>query len=198
MELADILQPGDAVVSKDAGAATMLIRYFTDSTFTHVDGYIGSILGVPMLVGAGPVFAGIFSKVRVVPLSTIQNDFVVMRPRYETPVDRADIAKFMLSQVNKAYAYKQYIAIGYRIVLRFLNKRLGTKFNVPTKDTCPGEWICSELYAAACNNMLEQKNAVGNFFGDSPMNIYPGDIAADTIRMELVAERINGEVHILA
>jgi hypothetical protein len=198
MELLDVLQPGDAIVSKDAGAATAVIRFFTQSQFTHVDGYVGHILGEPILVGAGPVFGGVFSKVRLVPLSSLANDFVIMRPRDGSSEERLTIAKFMLSQVNLPYGYCQYIPIAYRIALRWLNRRLGTKFNVPTKDVAPGEWVCSELYAAGCDLMLRNRGSESsNYFGTPPINVYPCHIAADTMRMRLVAERVGKDLNIL-
>jgi hypothetical protein len=194
--LVDALEPGDAIVTKNAGIATAAIRYFTKSPFTHVEAYAGRIEGVPLLVGAGPVFAGVFSKVRVVPLESLSADFVVMRPVGFGDAERSFIVRFMLSQLEASYGYSEYIPIAYRIILRKLNERFGTTYNIPTKDSAPGEWVCSELYAAGCDAMSEIFNGDGAFFGVPPINVYPFRIACDYVKMRNVAECVNGSVSV--
>jgi hypothetical protein len=186
-DLEKILRPGDAFVTKSSGLPTALIRWFTDSEYTHAECYAGKVLDKSVLVGAGPVFGGVFSKVRIIPLSAIKSDFVVMRPMLPLS-DNESIARFMLQHLEAEYGYLEYIPIAYRIALRFLNKQFGLSLKVPTKDSSPSEWVCSELYAAGCEYANVVSGKTGSFWGTEPINVYPCHIV-DSNKMVKIASR---------
>jgi hypothetical protein len=192
-KLAAVLRPGDALVTKSSGLPTAAIRWFTGSPYTHVECYAGELLGKAILVGAGPVFAGIFSKVRLVPLSAIQADFVVMRPYSWVTEDQELIAAFMVQHLEAEYGYMEYIPIAYRIALRWLNNRFGLSLNVPTKDDSPSEWVCSELYAAGCEYANSITTRSGSFWGVEPINVYPCSIV-DSPKMKKIASKDGGNI----
>jgi hypothetical protein len=187
-KLMDTLRPGDALVTKSAGFPTAAIRFFTGSPYTHVECYAGELFGKSILVGAGPVFAGVFSKVRLIPLSSVQADFVVMRPYSWVVEDQELIAAFMVQHLEEEYGYLEYIPIAYRIALQWLNKKFGLSITVPTKDGSPSEWVCSELYAAGCEYANTMTSRSGSFWGVEPINIYPSSIV-DSPKMRKIASK---------
>lgn len=158
MLISDMLQPGDVILSKNAGIATFLIRWWTKSPYTHVDVYVGDLYGVSLAVGAGPVFGGVFSKVRAVLVDNITS-YEVFRTKLNEE-QRTKISRFLISRIGGAYSYKMFFLYGYRSLMG--------KLGIYKNDPFPEEWVCSELAAYAFDS-------VGITVGESPVNTVPAD-----------------------
>lgn len=187
----NLLKPGDAIISSSDGIFSKLIQFFTRSRYTHVECFLYAKYGEGFLIGAGSVY-GILSKVRVTLLSQFSN-FVVMRPKNLEDNEREILVKSILEQYNQPYGYSQIPIIAYRLMLKWLNK-IGFSFHVPEKDIKVGEWTCSELYAYGCDQVNKYQGKDEHFFNMIPINVVPGRIAADTIRMEKILEYKDGKV----
>jgi hypothetical protein len=149
--LSRVLQPGDVLLIEGNTRVASIIKYLTQSTWSHAAMYVGEVAGAETPEGEPHVLveAQIEEGVISVPLSKYQNSHVrVCRPVALTHQDRRAVVDFMVKRIGYEYDTKnvtdlmRYL-LPLPIPARFRRRMIALGSGAPTRG------ICSSLIAQA-------------------------------------------------
>lgn len=144
-----VLQPGDVLLVEGSSRVSTVIKYLTQSTWSHAALYVGPISHPGGEEPHTLVEANLGEGVVSVPLSKYREFHVrVCRPVSLTPGDRAAVARFMIERIGYDYDNKNvFDLMRYLVPLpvppRFRRRMLAFGSGEPTRA------ICSTLIAQA-------------------------------------------------
>lgn len=150
--LREVLRPGDILLIEGNKRISMIIKYLTQSTWSHAAFYVGNALGKPA-DGSEPnvlIEADLRNGVIAVPLSKYENFHTrICRPVGLTEDDRRALIHYMVNSIGLRYDLKNIIdLLRYLFPLppvpvRFRRRMLALGSGDPTRA------ICSTLIAQA-------------------------------------------------
>lgn len=146
-----VLQPGDVVLVEGNTRVASVIKYLTQSTWSHSALYVGPIPGTEDAAGEAHVLveANVGEGVVTAPLSKYRDSHVrVCRPVAMTQADRRAVVAFMIARIGYAYDTKNvFDLMRYLVPLpipaRFRRRMIALGSGEPTRA------ICSTLIAQA-------------------------------------------------
>ncbi|GGC45551.1 YiiX/YebB-like N1pC/P60 family cysteine hydrolase [Chelatococcus reniformis] len=148
--LARVLQPGDVLLVEGNTRIASIIKYMTQSTWSHAALYVGDIPGTE---SEGEAHTLIEADVKLgivsVPLAKYEHAHVrICRPVAMTPKDRAEVVRFVTSRIGQRYDMKNVVDLArYLLPLpipaRFRRRMIAVGSGEPTRA------ICSTLIAEA-------------------------------------------------
>jgi hypothetical protein len=149
--LAEILQPGDVLLAEGYSRIAAVIKYLTQSTWSHSALYVGDRFGKKTDTGEPHVLieANLGDGVISAPLSKYSTLHTrVCRPVGLSPRDRERVVRYAVDRIGYEYDVKNIVdLIRYLIPLpvpaRFRRRMIALGSGVPTKA------ICSTLIAQA-------------------------------------------------
>jgi hypothetical protein len=149
--LSRVLQPGDVLLVEGNSRVASIIKYLTQSTWSHSAMYVGEVPGVETEDGEPHVLveAQIEEGVISVPLSKYQSSHVrICRPVALTHQDRKAVTEFMIKRIGYEYDTKNVVDLmrylfPVPIPARFRRRMLALGSGAPTRG------ICSSLIAQA-------------------------------------------------
>ncbi|HWQ38162.1 MAG TPA: lipo-like protein [Burkholderiales bacterium] len=150
-ELRALLQPGDVLLVEGNTRIGALIRYATQSTWSHAALYVGEVPGV---AGDGPepnvlIEADLVRGVCAVPLSTYEGFHTrICRPAGLTRDEASRLVGFMAANLGKKYDLKRVFGLA-RYSLPLLPARLRRGRGPLPERGEPGKAVCSTLIAQA-------------------------------------------------
>ncbi len=145
------LKPGDVILIEGGKRISTMVKYFTQSTWSHSALYVGDVIGVrepsgePHVLVEAEVDEGVIST----PLSKYREAHVrVCRPVALTPEDRETVIRYVVERIGCEYDLKNVTDLArYLIPLpipaRFRRRLLAVGSGSPTRA------ICSTLIAQA-------------------------------------------------
>jgi hypothetical protein len=148
---ADTLAPGDVLLVEGNTRMSAVIKYLTQSTWSHAALYIGPREGLPLVGGEAPTLieADVLEGVRAVPLSCYSGFRMrICRPVNLTVADRERLIQYMIDRLGYQYDLKNVADLA-RYLLPFpvparLRRRL-----IAFGSGDPTRAICSTLIAQA-------------------------------------------------
>ncbi len=149
--LARVLQPGDVLLVEGNTRVAGIIKYLTQSTWSHSAQYVGEIPGRVTPDGEPHVLveAEIDEGVVTSPLSKYRNSHVrICRPHALTPQDRQAVVRFMVDRIGYQYDVKNVTDLLRFLVplpfpVRYRRRLMALGSGEPTRA------ICSTLIAEA-------------------------------------------------
>lgn len=151
-KLAGALEPGDIVLIEGNTRLSVVIKYLTQSTWSHAALYVGDALGAPPPEEAPKVFieADLREGVRAVPLSAYAGLHTrICRPVGLSPEDLRKVIEFVVSRIGKPYDLRnvfdlaRYLLPTPPVPSRWRRRMLALGSGDPTRA------ICSTLIAQA-------------------------------------------------
>lgn len=140
------LKPGDVVLVEGSTRIAGIIKYLTQSTWSHAALYVGDRLGEPHMLIEVDVKHGCHA----VPLSKYENAQTrICRPEGLDPVGKVAVMDFMISKIGLAYDTKNVVDLARYLIpkppvpVRFRRRMLALGSGDPTRA------ICSTLLAQA-------------------------------------------------
>jgi len=144
------------------------IELFTGSLYTHTEIYLGKYFGRHLMVGAGPVFTGFLSKVRVATMP-VNRVIDVRRCLGLSENQRERVCRFCMNKLDYAYSYRAFVTHAYRIITGKTNR---------TRDPFEDEFVCSELIGYAFE-------AIQRPLADAPFQVTP-KIVGETSKLSTI------------
>ncbi len=148
---ADTLAPGDVLLVEGNTRMSAVIKYLTQSTWSHAALYVGARPELPPVDGeaATLIEADVLEGVRALPLSSYSGFRMrICRPVNLTPTDREHLIKYVIDRLGYQYDLKNVVDLA-RYLLPFpvparLRRRL-----IAFGSGDPTRAICSTLIAQA-------------------------------------------------
>ena len=151
-KLAGALEPGDIVLIEGNTRLSVVIKYLTQSTWSHAALYVGGALGAPPAGQEPKVFieADLREGVRAVALSEYAGLHTrICRPVGLSPEDLRKVIAFVVSRIGEPYDLKNVLDLARYLLptppvpLRWRRRMLALGSGDPTRA------ICSTLIAQA-------------------------------------------------
>ena len=150
--LATSLKPGDVLLVEGNNHISGVIKYLTQSTWSHSALYIGDALGPPLL-GAEPkvlIEADLRAGVHAVPLSHYAGLHTrICRPVGLTPEDQKKVVDFMVNSIGEGYDLRNLVDLARYLLptppvpARWRRRMIALGSGDPTRA------ICSTMIAEA-------------------------------------------------
>ena len=150
-----VLRPADVILVEGNNRVSSVIKYLTQSTWSHSAIYVGDVLGraepdgEPHVLIEAEMTEGVVSS----PLSKYRNQHLrICRPAAIRPEDRAKVVDFVVARLGHAYDIKNVLDLArYLIPLPIPAKYRRRMLALGSGD--PSRAICSTLIAEAFHSV---------------------------------------------
>lgn len=167
-----ILRPGDVVLVEGDTRVSDLIKYITQSTWSHAALFVGRLPGRPYMVGEDWLIeADLEAGVRALPLSAyLRWNLRICRPIGLSREDCMQVCRSAVAHIGHRYDLKNVIDLGrYLLPWKLLPRRLHAKaLRLGSGD--PTRAICSSMLAQAFQSVhypiLPYHTQIGNWIAD--------------------------------